>query len=476
MRKSESSTIARNITLGFAFMQDEMALASRAGMFHQRSIPIMRSQLLTTAALLALGASTLTPLPAVAQDLILPDEAPGVDASPTQTQQGAPDEILKPRKRRDAETRSQGRDETRAAAEDKSDAVRKKKRPDIAGQSDEATTTDRRKERSAETAQPGQSTASDEQQGDAAIRKRKLDADKAQSQDQGSKPDQAQQRTTAEKPRDQQNDASKPDQAQQRTTAEKPRDQQNDATSPTHRLPADANANTNIQMPRGGNEARSADATGNAEVNVRGRVNIAREAAPRIHRELLRSGNRTDVSIDYTVGRPISDRVRLAPLPPEIIDESPQLRGYEYTVVEDEVVVVDPRTREVVEVIGNDSGSVGRSGGYAEETQTGTVRQGGGREVTTLEGRAPAPGGKLPQLTLSASDREFIRDEVLRLRNAAMLNITTGEQIPDQVPIQPIPDEIASQVPAIQQFDYFVTNERVVLVDPNSRSIVDVIQ
>jgi hypothetical protein len=419
------------------------------------------------------------PLPARAQDAILPDDVPGADIPSAQMQQDAPDEVVKPRKRRDGEARPQGADQPRAATQEGGDTIRVKKRSDNSGQVDEATAPERRKDKSADAAVPRQSLSPDEQKGDATIRKRKLDADKstAQSPDQGSKPDQARQRATVEKPRDQQNEASKPDQRRQPTTAEGQRDQQ-DQTTATRRPPVEANtpATNRAQTQPGANEARAGNETGDTDIKVRGKVNLAREAAPRIHRDLLRSGNRTDVAVDYAIGRPMSDRVQLAPMPTEIIDESPELRGYNYTVIEDQVVVVDPRTREVVEVIGADSRSdaAGFNGG---DTQTGAVRQGGGgRESVAVEGRAPSSGGTPPSLTLSGPDRQLIRDGILRLSHAAMLNFNTGEQIPDQIPVEPIPDAIANQVPAIQQFDYFVTNERVVLVDPHTHSIVDVIQ
>jgi hypothetical protein len=44
------------------------------------------------------------------------------------------------------------------------------------------------------------------------------------------------------------------------------------------------------------------------------------------------------------------------------------------------------------------------------------------------------------------------------------------------VPTQPIPRNVADQVPDLGSLDYFVSNERIVIVDPQSHDIVDVIQ
>ena len=212
-------------------------------------------------------------------------------------------------------------------------------------------------------------------------------------------------------------------------------------------------------------------------IDVRGTLRIRTEAAPQIHNSLVRTGNRSDANIDVAVGRPLSESVPLEPLPQEILVDTPELRGYEYVVVDDEVVVVDPQTRNVVEVIGP-----GRPGfdqpmelTTAEASRVGSI---GGQPMANHV-QEPVGGGSsqsASKLILSSDQREAIRDGILRLRSNAMLNITTGEQLPDQVPMQPMPQAIASQIPAVQQLDYFVSNERVVLVDPSTHAIVDVIQ
>jgi hypothetical protein len=38
-------------------------------------------------------------------------------------------------------------------------------------------------------------------------------------------------------------------------------------------------------------------------------------------------------------------------VPVEIVDVYPEYRGYEYFVAEDEIIVVNPRTREIVAVL-----------------------------------------------------------------------------------------------------------------------------
>lgn len=53
------------------------------------------------------------------------------------------------------------------------------------------------------------------------------------------------------------------------------------------------------------------------------------------------------VTEQVMVGQPLPPRVRLYPLPPTVGLQNP----YSYTIVNDQTVLVDPQTRQVVEVI-----------------------------------------------------------------------------------------------------------------------------
>ena len=53
------------------------------------------------------------------------------------------------------------------------------------------------------------------------------------------------------------------------------------------------------------------------------------------------------VADEVIVGQPLPPRVRLYPLPPTVGLQNP----YSYTIVNDRTVLVDPQTRQVVEII-----------------------------------------------------------------------------------------------------------------------------
>jgi len=71
-------------------------------------------------------------------------------------------------------------------------------------------------------------------------------------------------------------------------------------------------------------------------------------------RDTLRDGKAermTNVQFSTTVGGVIPGSVHLYVLPVSIAEYAPQYRGYEYILVGDEILIVDPRTLRIVAVI-----------------------------------------------------------------------------------------------------------------------------
>jgi hypothetical protein len=58
-----------------------------------------------------------------------------------------------------------------------------------------------------------------------------------------------------------------------------------------------------------------------------------------------------DVRFSVTIGEAIPRTVHLNRLPPRILEYAPQYRGYEYILVGDDILIVDPRTLRIVAVI-----------------------------------------------------------------------------------------------------------------------------
>jgi uncharacterized protein DUF1236 len=61
--------------------------------------------------------------------------------------------------------------------------------------------------------------------------------------------------------------------------------------------------------------------------------------------------SRSSVNFDVSVGTRIPRSVHFVTLPSEIVQIVPQYRGFDYFLVEDEIVIVDPDTLEIVAII-----------------------------------------------------------------------------------------------------------------------------
>jgi hypothetical protein len=61
--------------------------------------------------------------------------------------------------------------------------------------------------------------------------------------------------------------------------------------------------------------------------------------------------DRNQVNFSLSVGVTVPRTVRVFDLPPEIVTIVPAYRGYKYVIVEDEILIIDPRTLRIVAVI-----------------------------------------------------------------------------------------------------------------------------
>jgi Protein of unknown function (DUF1236) len=83
-------------------------------------------------------------------------------------------------------------------------------------------------------------------------------------------------------------------------------------------------------------------------------VDITPEKRTRMHEVFLgeRNAPRLDhTDFDLAVGTPVPRSVRFVPVPRQIIAIEPEWRGYDYFLVADRIVIVDPRSMEIVAII-----------------------------------------------------------------------------------------------------------------------------
>lgn len=190
--------------------------------------------------------------------------------------------------------------------------------------------------------------------------------------------------------------------------------------------------------------AKANDHNGNDSAT--GKVNLSQDQRTKIEQHFSQTNVNRVKNVDFSVsvGTRVPGHVHLRSVPSTIVDVAPEFRGYDYFVAQDEIVIVKPGTRKVVEVIH-------RNGGGDRET-TGSISS-----STTIS-------------HLSSKERSSITHTLLSDNSAS---IAKGDTVPGCVDLRPVPQSV--DVQSLRNYRYFAVGKEVVLVDPNSRKVVDIL-
>ena len=173
-----------------------------------------------------------------------------------------------------------------------------------------------------------------------------------------------------------------------------------------------------------------------------GRVQVNQEQRTNIRERLVKETRveRTNINVTVNVGRTLPRSVRLHPLPVAIVAIAPAYRGYQYVLLEDEtIVIIDPRTYIVVDVISN--GGPGRA-----------------------------------TLALSAADQRFLFTSLPKDRRSDVrVRLALGAEVPRNVELLSFPSVAVERIPSVQRYRYIVSGDDIAIVDPNDYSVVLVI-
>ncbi|MTV19057.1 MULTISPECIES: DUF1236 domain-containing protein [Bradyrhizobium] len=221
----------------------------------------------------------------------------------------------------------------------------------------------------------------------------------------------------------------------------------NQAQSPT----GSSSTNT-AQHPN--SQRESADRSSNTNVNAA--VNINDQQRTRISTSIshLNVQPLTNVNFSLSVGTAVPRDVRLQPLPAEVVEIVPQYRGYDFVLVKDEIVIVEPSSYKIVAVMPYSGRATAAAPARSEQRKT----------------------------TFSDRDREVIRKHakarpVERERrttgSTARTEIRTGERVPDDVEIEAFPDEVYRDAPTLREYRYVHRDSRTYIVEPHERRIIE---
>jgi len=159
-----------------------------------------------------------------------------------------------------------------------------------------------------------------------------------------------------------------------------------------------------------------------------------------------------NVNFSVSVGTVVPSSVRFYPVTPAIVEVYPQYRGYEFVVVEEEIVIIEPRTRKIVTVI--DQGGSGRTASRSKS-----------------------------RLSLTEKQRDAIRRAAVQRHTTGSARTTVierdyeiGDDIPEAVEIEAFPETIYTEVPEIRSYRYVVREDDVYVIDPRERRVIEVIR
>jgi hypothetical protein len=195
---------------------------------------------------------------------------------------------------------------------------------------------------------------------------------------------------------------------------------------------------------------------GSLQMSEEQRTRVTTRFSESIDRMNVRPLSRTNISV--SIGAPLPRSVHFHPVPRDIIAIYPQFRGHSFVVVEDEIVIVEPRTRRVVTVLPRDgSHRVGRAA--ARET-TGSAAAGS-------------------RLRIEPRVRDEIRTVVMQQPSCRLeqrVDFFLFVPLPRTVEVCELPPQIVSDAPELRQYRYVVRGDEIALVDPDDHRIVEVIR
>ncbi|WP_161495856.1 DUF1236 domain-containing protein [Bradyrhizobium japonicum] len=162
-----------------------------------------------------------------------------------------------------------------------------------------------------------------------------------------------------------------------------------------------------------------------------------------------RTATSQNLNVQVNVGTRLPRGVQARRLPPDIVRIMPQYRDYEYTVIDNRVAIIDPRWREVVDIL-DDGPDYRRAAAYSQD-----------RVAISDDTRRRF--------------RELVRNSSATVGSTSPSAGGGGTSASNCLSLQPVPEELARNHPELTNYRYLAIGDQVVLVDPQQQKIVQVI-
>jgi hypothetical protein len=174
------------------------------------------------------------------------------------------------------------------------------------------------------------------------------------------------------------------------------------------------------------------------------------------------------------VGVAVPSSVRVSALPDTIVSIVPQYRGYSYFVTGERIAIVEPSSHKIVEVLPFEGG--GRAAAAPAQRRAAAPAQ----QRSTA---SAAPAQRRPQF--SSEQRATIKQQAVSRERTTERATTTGsgssrryvieERVPREVELEEADDVVVREVPTARSYRYLRSDDDVMVVEPRSRRVLDII-
>lgn len=187
-------------------------------------------------------------------------------------------------------------------------------------------------------------------------------------------------------------------------------------------------------------------------------IQLSAEKRDRVRASLhseLKLRRDTKIDVDIHIGSRAPKNWTFVPIPAAVVAIVPEYRGYVVAYVEDDYVICDPDTYEIIAVLPAD-------GSYAS---TGTSVGDSGSALRCSSG-----------LTLTRDEQEYILSAIRLDDEEDITDVVVGGRVPSDIELHTFPDPIVERTGKLNGCRYFVVDERVAIVDPDADEVVLLIE
>jgi hypothetical protein len=156
--------------------------------------------------------------------------------------------------------------------------------------------------------------------------------------------------------------------------------------------------------------------------------------------------HRTHARFDLKVGRRLPRDWAFLPLPIAVIDIVPEYRDYLFAYVDDDYVICDPDTYEIVAII-----PVSGEQEYANGDSHGRCTD---------------------RIYLGEDERDLILHSIRHPDRVDVRDLTVGWSVPRDIELLPFPDPVLDRVGELNACRYFVAADQIAIVNPEEEKIV----